>query len=328
MEKIRVGIVGAAGYTGGELIRIVLQHPVAEISFAMSSSQAGKAISDVHSDLAGECELLFTDKPDLNIDVLFLCSGHGQSRAFLEKNPIPKGVRIIDLSQDFRLGESIQGKKFTYGLPEANRSAIRLADNIANPGCFATAIQLALLPLASGGFLAGKEVHISGITGSTGAGVGLSATSHFSWRAHNISTYKTFQHQHLAEIYQTLKRIAPEEEPSTQLFFVPYRGPFTRGIWITAYLKTNKSLEYHLEQYQDYYQNHPFSHVYQGELHLKQVVNTNKALIKLEKHGNQLVIYSIIDNLIKGASGQAIQNMNLAFGLDETLGLRLKSIAF
>lgn len=328
MEKIRVGIIGAAGYTGGELIRILLQHPVAEISFAMSSSQAGKAIAEIHTDLAGECDLLFSDTMDLNIDVLFLCSGHGQSRSFLETNPIPRGIRIIDLSQDFRLGESIQGRKFAYGLPEAQRSAIKIADNIANPGCFATAIQLALLPLASGGFLAGKEVHISGITGSTGAGVGLSATSHFSWRANNISTYKTFQHQHLAEIEQTLKRASPDGEPDPHLLFVPYRGPFTRGIWITAYLRSSKSLEFHLEQYQDYYQNHPFSHVFQGELHLKQVVNTNKALIKLEKRDNQLVIYSIIDNLIKGASGQAIQNMNLAFGLEETLGLRFKSTAF
>jgi N-acetyl-gamma-glutamyl-phosphate reductase len=328
MEKIRVGIIGAAGYTGGELIRILLHHPLVEICFAMSSSQTGKAISEVHTDLAGDCNLSFTDQLSPNIDVLFLCSGHGQSKAFLEQNHIPKGVRIIDLSQDFRLGESLKSRKFVYGLPEAHRSSIKVADNIANPGCFATAIQLALLPLASGGFLAGRDVHISGITGSTGAGVGLSSTSHFSWRANNLSTYKTFNHQHLAEIKQTLSRLSPQEEPEANLFFVPYRGPFTRGIWITAYLRSTKSIEFHLEQYQAYFQNHPFTHLYQGELNLKQVVNTNKALVKLEKHGDQLLVYSIIDNLVKGASGQAIQNMNLAFGLDETTGLHLKSTVF
>jgi N-acetyl-gamma-glutamyl-phosphate reductase len=327
MEKIRVGIVGAAGYTGGELIRLVLHHPKLSISFALSKSQAGKRISSIHTDLMGDTDLVFSEAFHSDIDVLFLCSGHGESKRYLESQHIPKGIRIIDLSQDFRLGEQLGARTFVYGLPEANRKQIRMADYIANPGCFATAIQLGLLPLAKMGALQGKEVHISGITGSTGAGVGLSPTSHFSWRANNLSTYKVFNHQHLAEIERTLGQVG--QTAGAKLRFVPYRGPFTRGIWITSYLSTNQSFAENLQAFQDFYEDQPFTHVVtDGELHLKQVVNTNKALIKLEQQGDTLIIYSIIDNLVKGASGQAIQNLNLMFGLDEQLGLQLKSTAF
>jgi N-acetyl-gamma-glutamyl-phosphate reductase len=327
MEKIRVGIIGAAGYTGGELIRLLLLHPKVSIAFARSDSQAGKAVSAIHRDLEGDTSLVFSGSNHEDIDVLFCCTGHGETKKFLEQNPIAKGVRIIDLSQDFRLGESLNGRKFVYGLPESDRENIKLANNIANPGCFATAIQLALLPLAKAGNLRNKEVHVSGITGSTGAGVGLNATSHFSWRANNLSTYKVFNHQHLKEINMNLRKHGAAEEMEIQ--FIPYRGPFTRGIWITTYLTLGDQDTVDYEKlYADYYQGHTFTHVSQGELDLKMVVNTNKCLVKVEKHGSKLLVYSIIDNLIKGASGQAIQNMNLMFGLDEKEGLNLKSTAF
>ncbi|MFC2188172.1 N-acetyl-gamma-glutamyl-phosphate reductase [Fulvivirgaceae bacterium LMO-SS25] len=325
MEKIRAGIIGAAGYTGGELIRILVNHPLVDISFARSASQAGSPVYETHQDLFGETELLFSDSFHFDIDVLFICAGHGEAVKFLQNNHIPKGVRIIDLSQDFRLGEKVNGRTFLYGLPELQREEIRLADNIANPGCFATAIQLGILPLASKGLL-GAEIHTTGITGSTGAGVSPSPTSHFSWRANNLSVYKAFQHQHLKEINRTLKQV--NEQTDSQILFVPYRGPFTRGIWITSYISTNISQDEAQDIFEDFYEEQPFTHVTKGDLDLKQVVNTNKCIIKLEKQGDKLLIYSIIDNLIKGASGQAVQNMNLMFGLDETAGLKLKSTSF
>jgi N-acetyl-gamma-glutamyl-phosphate reductase len=325
MEKIRVGIIGAAGYTGGELIRILVNHPFVDISFARSGSQAGRPVYETHQDLFGETDLLFSDAFHFDIDVLFICAGHGEAVKFLENNHIPKGVRIIDLSQDFRLGEKVNGRTFLYGLPELQREEIKLANNIANPGCFATAIQLGILPLAFKGLLP-AEIHTTGITGSTGAGVSPSATSHFSWRANNVSVYKAFQHQHLKEINRTLKQA--NEQADSQILFVPYRGPFTRGIWITSYISTSLSLAEAQQIFEDFYQDHPFTHVTKGDLDLKQVVNTNKCLIKLEKQGDKLLIYSIIDNLIKGASGQAVQNMNLMFGLEETAGLKLKSTSF
>ncbi len=325
MEKIRVGIIGAAGYTGGELIRILVNHPFVEICFARSGSQAGNPVHETHQDLLGETDLLFTDSFHFDIDALFICAGHGGAVKFLQDNHIPKGVRIIDLSQDFRLGEKVNGRTFLYGLPELQREDIQLANNIANPGCFATAIQLGILPLAFKGLL-GAQIHTTGITGSTGAGVSPSPTSHFSWRANNLSVYKAFQHQHLKEINRTLGQV--NENSNAQILFVPYRGPFTRGIWITSYFTSLLSQAEAQDIYEDFYRDHPFTHITQGDLDLKQVVNTNKCVIKLEKQGDKLLICSIIDNLVKGASGQAVQNMNLMFGLDETAGLKLKSTSF
>jgi N-acetyl-gamma-glutamyl-phosphate reductase len=322
--KKRAGIIGGAGYTGGETIRLLLNHPDVELAFAHSRSNAGNPLHAVHADLLGETDLAFTSEIDQTVDVIFLCLGHGESKKFLETTDIADSVHIIDLSQDFRLGESVKGREFIYGLPEANRETIRKAHNVANPGCFATAIQLGLLPLAKAGLL--NEVHTTGITGSTGAGQSLSATSHFTWRANNISTYKVLNHQHLKEIRRTLQGLQPAY--SGALNFVPVRGDYPRGIWITSYLNSDLSLEEAYELYTAYYEGHPFTHVSRKQIDLKQVVNTNKVLIQLEKTDGKLVIHSIEDNLVKGASGQAVQNMNLVLGLEETAGLKLKSIVF
>ena len=327
MAKIKAGIIGGAGYTGGEMLRILVNHPDVDIAFVHSNSNAGNYIHEVHTDLFGDTELKFTGELSTNIDVLFLCVGHGDAKKFLEANPIPDSVKIIDLSQDFRLSQNskLKSKNFVYGLPELNRDAIRSAQNIANPGCFATTIQLALLPLTSKGLLS-NEVHISATTGSTGAGQSLSPTSHFTWRNDNLSVYKAFNHQHLGEIGQSLKQLQPGFDK--QLNFIPYRGDFTRGILASVYTESNLTEEEALKLYQDYYEGHPFTHVTSRNIDLKQVVNTNKVFLQVKKHDNKLFIISILDNLLKGASGQAVQNMNLLFGLDERAGLRLKATGF
>ena len=329
---IKAGIIGGAGYTGGELLRILINHPEVEISFVHSNSNAGNLISDVHTDLLGDTDLKFTDQLSADIHVLFLCVGHGDARKFLTDNPINDNIKIIDLSQDFRLAANAQfnSKKFVYGLPELNRDSIKTANNIANPGCFATCIQMGLLPLAKAGLLNG-EVHINATTGSTGAGQGLSTTSHFSWRNNNLSIYKAFEHQHLNEIGESLNALqAPPLNKITQenLSFIPQRGDFARGILAVQYLDCDLSLAEAQQLFEDFYAQHPFTHISKTNVHLKQVVNTNKCLIYLEKHGNKLMVTSIIDNLLKGASGQAVQNMNLLFGLPENMGLRLKASAF
>lgn len=323
-KKIKAGIVGGAGYTGGEMIRLLLNHPDVTISFVHSRSNAGNPLYAVHADLLGETEQLFTGDLSNDIDVMFLCLGHGESKKFLEANNVAAHVKVIDLSQDFRLGETVKERVFVYGLPEMQREQIKTAQNIANPGCFATGIQLGLLPLAKAGLLG--EVHTTGITGSTGAGQSLQATSHFTWRANNISTYKVLTHQHLKEIRRSLQLLQPGY--NGEVNFVPVRGDYPRGIWVTSYLQTDLSLEEAVKLYKDFYAGHPFTHVSDKQIDLKQVVNTNKCLIQLEKTGNKLVIHSIEDNLLKGASGQAVQNMNLMCGLDETAGLKLKSIVF
>lgn len=323
-KKIKAGIIGGAGYGGGEMIRLLLNHPNVEISYVHSRSNAGNPLYAVHADLLGETELTFTGEISNDIDVLFLCLGHGEAKKFVEATDIAASVKIIDLSQDFRLGETVKGREFVYGLPEMQREKIITANNIANPGCFATGIQLGLLPLAKAGLL--QEVHTTGITGSTGAGQSLQATSHFTWRANNISTYKVLSHQHLKEIRRSLQLLQPSFTGDVN--FVPVRGDFPRGIWVTSYLQSDLSLEEAQQLYKDYYAGHPFTHVSDKQIDLKQIVNTNKCLIQLEKVGNKLVIHSIEDNLLKGASGQAVQNMNLLFGFDETAGLRLKSIVF
>jgi N-acetyl-gamma-glutamyl-phosphate reductase len=320
---IKVGIIGAAGYTAGELIRILLNHPQAEISFAYSKSNAGKAISTVHDDLVGETDLHFTDSLQKDVDVLFLCMGHGQSKVFLAENEFPKSMKIIDLSHDFRLER--EGNDFVYGLPEFNKEAIKQASHIANCGCFATAIQLALLPLAKHGLLQ-SEIHVTAITGSTGAGQSPGPSTHFSWRNNNLSVYKAFEHQHLGEIRQSLAQLQPGF--SAPLHFIPLRGDFARGIFASVYTDFDMSLQHAYNMYEDYYKNDFFTVVTRQNPHLKQVVNTNKCLLHLIKHDNKLLIISIIDNLIKGASGQAVQNMNLLFGLDESMGLHLKPLAF
>lgn len=327
MEAIRIGIAGGAGYTGGELLRILINHPHAEIVFVHSNSNAGNPVSDVHTDLFGDTDLKFTDSLSQDIDVLFLCVGHGDARKFLDANPIAERIRVIDLSQDFRLSQnSVHGKRnFVYGLPELNREAIKNADNIANPGCFATCIQIGLLPLAASGNL-NAEVHINATTGSTGAGQSPGATSHFSWRNNNLSIYKAFEHQHLNEIGESLNQL--QKGFDKELSFIPQRGNFTRGILAAMYLESNLSLEEAQKIYTNFYASHPFTHLSKKNIDLKQVVNTNKALVYLEKHGGKLFIVSIIDNLLKGASGQAVQNMNLMFGLDEMEGLRLKAAGF
>ncbi len=325
MKKIKTGIIGGAGYTGGELIRLLINHPFVEIDFVHSRSNAGKLISTVHQDLVGESELKFTDEISNEVDVLFLCLGHGESKKFLSENIIDEKIKVIDLANDFRLSTNGQRptqncQPFIYGLPELNKEQIKSANNIANPGCFATTIQLGLLPLAKAGLL--NDVYTTGITGSTGAGQGLSNTSHFSWRANNIQAYKTLTHQHLGEIGESLLQLQPDSEITVN--FVPWRGDFTRGIFISSQLKCAKSLDELYELYEAFYKDHPFTHVSKKPIFLKQVVNTNKCIIQLEKEGNQLVVHSIADNLLKGASGQAVQNMNLMFGLDETAGLKLK----
>ncbi|MCW3117304.1 MAG: N-acetyl-gamma-glutamyl-phosphate reductase [Chitinophagaceae bacterium] len=329
---VKTGIIGGAGYTGGELIRLLINHPQTEISFIHSRSNAGKAITSVHQDLLGETDLKFTNDStplmDGSMDVLFLCLGHGESKKFLSENNIDHKIKIIDLANDFRLANSPQpaGRNFIYGLPELNKEQIKSADNIANPGCFATAIQLGLLPLAKAGLL--QDIYTTGITGSTGAGQSLSSTSHFSWRANNIQAYKTLTHQHLDEIYQSLNQLQ-QSFTNTPLgdggiSFVPWRGDFTRGIFISSQLTCDMDLEKLIELYTEFYSNHPFTHISREPIFLKQVVNTNKCVIQLEKLGSKLVVHSAIDNLLKGASGQAVQNMNLFMGLDECAGLRLK----
>jgi N-acetyl-gamma-glutamyl-phosphate reductase len=325
-KQIKAGIIGGAGYTGGELIRILINHPSAEIVFVHSKSNAGNYLYQVHQDLLGETEMKFSSDINNNIDVLFLCAGHGAAKNFLAENEVADSIKIIDLSHDFRLQNqsSIKNRQFIYGLPELNRDKIKSANNIANPGCFATAIQLGLLPLAKAGFL--KEVYTTGITGSTGAGQGLSETSHFSWRANNIQPYKTFGHQHLNEIGESLLELQSIGE--VQINFVPWRGDFTRGIFISSQLSCNEELNDLNKLYKDFYNDHPFTVVSDEQIFLKQAVNNNKCFIYLEKAGTKLVVHSVIDNLLKGASGQAVQNMNLMFGLDESAGLRLKSTGF
>jgi N-acetyl-gamma-glutamyl-phosphate reductase len=325
-KKLKIGIIGAAGYTGGELIRLLVNHPNADIAFINSKSNAGNIVSKVHQDLIGETDLKFSDDLHNDIDVLFLCVGHGDAKKFLEANTISEKVKIIDLSQDFRLAQSSKpaARSFVYGLPELNKEQIKLADNIANPGCFATAIQLGLLPLAKAGLL--QDVYTTGITGSTGAGQSLSNTSHFSWRANNIQAYKTLTHQHLGEIGESLSQLQPGG--NIDINFVPWRGDFTRGIFISSAIVCDKGIEELTNLYKEFYAPHPFTAVSDEPIFLKQVVNNNKCVIQLEKSGNKLVVHSAIDNLLKGASGQAVQNMNLLFGLEETTGLRLKANYF
>ncbi len=321
---IKAGIIGGAGYTAGELIRILLYHTGAELAFVHSSSHAGDYVSDVHNDLLGETNLRFSGEAALKeVDVIFLCMGHGKSKTFMEKHSLPEGLKVIDLSHDFRIKRP--GNEFIYGLPEMNREEIKNAGKIANPGCFATGIELALLPLAARKFLSG-EVHVHAITGSTGAGQKPTATSHFSWRNNNLSAYKIFQHQHEGEILQSVRQLQPGY--TREFHFLPVRGNHTRGIFVSAYTHFEDSLEVAVEMYADFYKDHPFTLLTGKNPGLKQVVNTNKALIYLEKHGKKLVVISVTDNLIKGASGQAVQNMNLLFGMDEKLGLQLKPVAF
>ncbi|MGS2738309.1 N-acetyl-gamma-glutamyl-phosphate reductase [Sinomicrobium sp. M5D2P17] len=324
---IQAGIIGGAGYTAGELIRLLLHHPAAEINFVYSTSNAGNAISDIHQDLLGETEQEFTSEINTEVDVLFLCLGHGNSKAFLEEHRFSGKTKIIDLSNDFRLtpDADFNGMHFVYGLPELNREEIKNAQYIANPGCFATAIQLALLPLAKHGLLK-QDIHINAVTGATGAGTSLSPTSHFPWRDNNFSYYKPFTHQHLGEIGQSITQL--QHTFDKDVLFMPNRGNFSRGIFATAYTEFEESVDNAKEIYRDFYKNAIFTTVSDKELHLKQVVNTNKCLIHLHKHKNKLLITSIIDNLTKGASGQAIHNMNLIFGLEETLGLGLKASYF
>lgn len=345
-EKIKAGIIGGAGYTGGELLRLLINHPFVDIVFVNSKSNAGNLVSSVHTDLLGETDLKFTDNISgggwEEADVLFLCLGHGDAKKFLEealnlqkKNGV-KGIKIIDLSHDYRLHNNghrptYNDHTFIYGLPELNKAEIKSAHNIANPGCFATSIQLGLLPLAKAGLL--NEIYTTGITGSTGAGQSLSPTTHFSWRANNISAYKTLTHQHLKEITQSLQQLQPSftNSPSGaggSLYFVPWRGDFTRGIYISSTIDCSLALEEVYKIYNDFYKGQPFTHVSEKMIDLKQVVNTNKCLIHIEKAGSKIVVHSALDNLLKGASGQAVQNMNLMFGFDEEAGLRLKANYF
>ena len=321
--------MGAAGYTGGELIRVLLNHPEAEIVFANSESNAGNLVSDVHEGLVGDTDLRFTDQmPFGDVDVVFFCFGHGKSRQFLQEHDIPDSVCIIDLAQDFRIkDDKIKNKNFdfVYGLPEINREEIQKARRVANPGCFATAIQLALLPAANLNLLK-EDVSVNAITGSTGAGQKPGATTHFSWRTDNLSIYKPFQHQHIAEIRQSLKQI--QGYLDADIDFIPYRGNFARGIFCTAVVRTPAPIDDIVEAYKDFYADAAFTHYSDNPIDLKQVVNTNKALVHCEKYGNKLLITSAIDNLLKGAVGQAVQNMNLMFGIDERAGLRLKANAF
>jgi N-acetyl-gamma-glutamyl-phosphate reductase len=323
-KNIKAGIIGGAGYTGGETIRLLLNHPNVDLTFVHSRSNAGNPLHSVHADLIGETNLVFADAIDESVDVMFLCLGHGESKKFLESTPLKDSIKVIDLSHDFRLGDSVGNRNFVYGLPELNKEKIRQASNVANPGCFATAIELGLLPLAKAGLL--NEVFTTGITGSTGAGQKLQDTTHFTWRANNISAYKTLTHQHLKEINQSLKQLQPAFAGA--LHFVPWRGDFTRGIFVSSTIHTSKTLDDLKAIYKDFYKNQAFTFVSDDSVDLKQVVNSNKCVIGLEKEGDKLVVHSAIDNLLKGASGQAVQNMNLMFGFEETSGLRLKSIVF
>ena len=322
---IRTGIIGGAGYTGGELIRLLLLHPNVSLSFIHSKSNAGNKLYQVHEDLIGSTELTFSDQINQDIDVLFLCLGHGESSTFLKEHSIDEKIKIIDLANDFRLNaQATFGKRnFTYGLPELNFEKIKSSSNIANPGCFATAIQLGLLPLAKNNLLA--DVNTTGITGSTGAGQSLTSTSHFSWRANNIQPYKTLTHQHLGEIHQSLEQL---NSKSAKVHFVPWRGDFTRGIFVSSTIDCKLPLEEIKKQFKEYYKEHPFTIISDKQISLKQVVNSNKAVIFLEQEGTKLVVHSAIDNLLKGASGQAVQNMNIMFGLEQTAGLQLKSTGF
>ncbi|MBP5387472.1 MAG: N-acetyl-gamma-glutamyl-phosphate reductase [Prevotella sp.] len=321
---IRVGILGAAGYTGGELIRLLLNHPETEIIFANSESNAGNPIADVHGGLQGDTDLTFTDQmPFDQVDVVFFCFGHGKSAAFLAQHTIPANVRIIDLAQDFRI--AAPDNDFIYGLPEINRASIAKAQHVANPGCFATCIQLGLLPAAHLGLLCG-DISVNAITGSTGAGQKATATTHFSWRNNNMSIYKPFQHQHVPEILQSIKQVQGNFEG--EIGFIPYRGDFARGIFATEVVKTDADIDDIVAAYKAFYASAPFTHYSDKSIDLKQVVNTNKALVHCEKYGNKLLITSCIDNLLKGAVGQAVENMNIMFGIDETAGLKLKPSAF
>lgn len=319
---IKVGIIGGAGYTAGELLRLLINHPEVEILFVHSESNAGNLLTQVHGGLVGETEMRFSAEAPLDtIDCLFLCSGHGASSKFWQENVRPQNLKVVDLAQDFR----DESEGYVYGLPEMNRNRVKCTSLLANPGCFATAIQLALLPLASAGML-NDSVHVTGITGSTGAGVKPTAYTHFSWRDNNMSVYKAFEHQHLIEIRRSLGLLQPGF--NAEINFIPMRGDFPRGIFVTAYIKCSLEIEEALKLYKDYYSDAVFTFVADKSVDLKQVVNTNKCVISLEKHGDKLLIMSAIDNLLKGASGQAVQNMNLMFGLDENTGLKLKSSAF
>jgi len=324
---IEVGIIGGAGYTAGELIRLLLNHPKTAINFVYSTSNAGNEIYSVHQDLAGSLDMKFTNEINPIVDVLFLCLGHGNSKAFLEKNQFSEKTKIIDLSNDFRLeNEKVIGdKSFVYGLPELQKEAIQKANYIANPGCFASAIQLAILPLAKANLIK-SDIHVNAVTGATGAGTSLSKTTHFTWRDNNFSHYKAFTHQHLGEINQSIKQL--QQNFSNEVYFMPNRGNFSRGIFATVYTNFEGSLEDAKELYKAFYKDSEFTFVSDDEIHLKQVVNTNKCLIHLHKYNNKLLITSIIDNLLKGASGQAIQNMNLMFGFAEAEGLQLKANYF
>ncbi len=327
---IKAGIIGGAGYTGGELIRLLLNHPNVNIAFVQSASNAGNILSKVHTDLIGETAICFAESHHFDIDVLFFCAGHGEAKKFVEQHEIPSHVKLIDIGNDFRLqaDTNIKDRSFVYGLPELNKEAIQKADSIANPGCFATAIQLGLLPFAKAGLLNNTDVFTTGITGSTGAGQSLSATSHFSWRANNISAYKTLQHQHLGEIMQSLQQVAPTSHSLSSINFVPWRGDFTRGIFVSSTFKTEQPETTIRNIFSAAYTSEIFTHTSQNTVHLKQVVNNNKCIIGLEMVENTVVVHSVIDNLLKGASGQAVQNMNLMFGFKESEGLMLKSSSF
>lgn len=321
---IKIGILGAAGYTGGELIRLLLNHPEAEIVFANSESNAGNLVTDVHEGLLGDTDLRFTSEmPFDKVDVVFFCFGHGKSEQFLREHTIPAHVKIIDLAQDFRL--AAPDNDYVYGLPEINRERIAAAQHVANPGCFATCIQLGLLPAAKLGIVKG-DIAVNAITGSTGAGQKPGATTHFSWRNNNMSIYKAFCHQHVPEICQSLKQV--QGELDAEIDFIPYRGDFARGIFATQVVKTDMPIEQIVEAYKAFYKDAPFTHYVDNAIDMKQVVNTNKALVHCDKFGNKLLITSTIDNLLKGAVGQAVQNMNIMFGVEETMGLRLKGSAF
>ena len=321
---INIGIIGGAGYTAGELIRLLIHHPEANLSFINSSSNAGNKVTNVHSGLYGECNLIFTDKlPFDTIDVLFLCTAHGDSLKFLEKQTLPSSLKVIDFSMDYRFKRP--DHDFVYGLPELNKEEIKKAQRIANPGCFATCIQLGLLPLANKQLL-NTDIMVNAITGSTGAGVKPRPTTHFSWRDNNLSIYNAFTHRHVPEVKQSIQQL--QKEFQSAIDFIPYRGDFPRGIFATLVTKTNLDLDEIQKIYKDFYSDAPFTFIVEEDLDMKQVVNTNKCLIQLQKHEDKLLIVSCIDNLLKGASGQAVQNMNLMFGLEESLGLQLKANAF
>ena len=324
---IKAGIIGGAGYTAGELIRILMYHPETELTFVYSTSNTGNKISDIHQDLEGDLDLRFTDTIQANIDVLFLCLGHGNSSKFLHENKFSKATKIIDLSNDFRLENDkvFENKEFVYGLPELNKEAIKKADFIANPGCFATAIQLAILPLAKAEKI-NNDIHVNATTGATGAGTSLSKTTHFTWRDNNFSSYKVFTHQHLGEINQSINQL--QNNFKDEVIFIPNRGDFSRGIYVTLYTDFEGSLDEAIETYRSFYKDAVFTFISEKEIFLKQVVNTNKCLIHLHQYNGKLLITSVIDNLLKGASGQAVQNMNLMFGFEESLGLNLKANYF